>query len=128
MTQTHDIVGRGNRDGAALFQKWFTELNHTSEIGGQAAYVFVMGSMAELLRAFDLHLVFPEINSLQTAVRRAVLEPACSGVLLLFDADDDCPKELAQELETWAQEAAGDKASAVVIASREYEALSLIHI
>ena len=59
MTQTHDIVGRGNRDGAALFQKWFTELNHTSEIGGQAAYVFVMGSMAELLRVFDLPIVMP---------------------------------------------------------------------
>jgi benzoyl-CoA reductase subunit B len=74
MTQTHDIVGRGNRDGAALFQKWFTELNHTSEVGGQAAYVFVMGSMAELLRVFDLPIVMPEINSLQTAVRRVAHE------------------------------------------------------
>lgn len=37
---------------------------------GRAAYVFVMGSMAELLRVFDLPIVFPEINSLQTAVRR----------------------------------------------------------
>ena len=74
MAQTHDIVGRGNRDGAALFQKWFTELNHTSEIGGQAAYVFVMGSMAELLRVFDLPIVMPEINSLQTAVRRVAHE------------------------------------------------------
>ena len=74
MTQTHEIVGRGNRDGAALFQKWFTELNHTSAIGGQAAYVFVMGSMAELLRVFDLPIVMPEINSLQTAVRRVAHE------------------------------------------------------
>ncbi|HEX3279782.1 MAG TPA: 2-hydroxyacyl-CoA dehydratase family protein [Pyrinomonadaceae bacterium] len=74
MTQTHTIVGRGNRDGAALFQKWFTELNHTAESGGQAAYVFVMGSMAELLRVFDLPIVMPEINSLQTAVRRVAHE------------------------------------------------------
>ncbi|HLN98903.1 MAG TPA: 2-hydroxyacyl-CoA dehydratase family protein [Pyrinomonadaceae bacterium] len=74
MTQTHDIVGRGNRDGAALFQKWFTELNHTAETGSQAAYVFVMGSMAELLRVFDLPIVMPEINSLQTAVRRVAHE------------------------------------------------------
>ena len=41
-----------------------------AETGGQAAYVFVMGSMAEILRVFDLPMVFPEINSLQTAVRR----------------------------------------------------------
>lgn len=70
MNKTEDIVGRGNRDGAALFQKWFTELNQISENGGQTAYVFVMGSMAELLRTFDLPIVMPEINSLQTAVRR----------------------------------------------------------
>jgi len=68
------MVGRGNRDGAALFQSWFTELNHTAETGGQAAYVFVMGSMAELLRVFDLPIVMPEINSLQTAVRRVAHE------------------------------------------------------
>jgi benzoyl-CoA reductase subunit B len=74
MTATHDIVGRGNRDGAALFQSWFTELNQTAETGGQAAYVFVMGSMAELLRVFDLPIVMPEINSLQTAVRRVAHE------------------------------------------------------
>jgi benzoyl-CoA reductase subunit B len=74
MPQTHDIVGRGNRDGAALFQKWFTELNQTAATGGQAAYVFVMGSMAELLRVFDLPIVMPEINSLQTAVRRVAHE------------------------------------------------------
>ena len=74
MTQTHDIVGRGNRDGASLFQGWFTELNQTAETGGQAAYVFVMGSMAELLRVFDLPIVMPEINSLQTAVRRIAHE------------------------------------------------------
>jgi benzoyl-CoA reductase subunit B len=74
MAHTPDIVGRGNRDGAALFQKWFAELNQTAETGGQAAYVFVMGSMAELLRVFDLPVVMPEINSLQTAVRRVAHE------------------------------------------------------
>ncbi|HEX5882995.1 MAG TPA: 2-hydroxyacyl-CoA dehydratase family protein [Pyrinomonadaceae bacterium] len=74
MAHTPDIVGRGNRDGAALFQKWFAELNQTAETGGQAAYIFVMGSMAELLRVFDLPIVMPEINSLQTAVRRVAHE------------------------------------------------------
>ena len=33
-----------------------------------------MGSLAELLRTFDLPLVFPEINSLQTAVRHVAHE------------------------------------------------------
>jgi benzoyl-CoA reductase subunit B len=68
------IVGRGNREGADLFRQWFSELDRTAEQGGSAAYVFVMGSMSELLRTFNLPVVFPEINSLQTAVRRVAHE------------------------------------------------------
>jgi len=69
-----DLVGRGNREGAALFREWFDELNATAASGGQAAYVFVMGSINEILKTFDLPVVFPEINSLQTAVRRVAHE------------------------------------------------------
>ncbi len=67
---TGDIVGRGNAEGSELFRQWFQDLCEAAEQGGHAAYVFVMGSMAEVLRVFDLPIVFPEINSLQTAVRR----------------------------------------------------------
>ncbi len=68
------IVGRGNTDGAGLFRQWFEELDQAAQSGRGAAYVFVMGSLAELLRVFDFPLVFPEINSLQTAVRRVAHE------------------------------------------------------
>lgn len=68
------LVGRGNREGADLFRQWFTQLGRTAEEGGPAAYVFVMGSMAEILRTFNLPVVFPEINSLQLAVRRVAHE------------------------------------------------------
>ena len=73
-TITEEIVGRGNREGAQLFRDWFTSLNETAETGGLAAYVFVMGSMNEILKTFDLPVVFPEINSLQTAVRHVAHE------------------------------------------------------
>jgi benzoyl-CoA reductase subunit B len=65
-----DIVGRGNRDGARLFREWFERLTHAHANGEQAGYVFVMGSLVELLQSFEMHVVFPEINSLQTAVRK----------------------------------------------------------
>jgi benzoyl-CoA reductase subunit B len=71
---TAEIVGRGNKEGARLFRDWFDGLNQTAVQGDQAAYVFVMGSLAEILRVFDLPMVFPEINSLQTAVRRVAHE------------------------------------------------------
>jgi benzoyl-CoA reductase subunit B len=70
-TTGHDaLVGRGARDGGRLFREWYAGLTRASETGAQSAYVFVMGSLVELLRTFDLHVVFPEINSLQTAVRK----------------------------------------------------------
>ncbi|MBU36019.1 MAG: hypothetical protein CMG29_02255, partial [Candidatus Marinimicrobia bacterium] len=67
--QSKEIVGRGTREGATLFRDWFQDLTKKAEEGETAAYVFVMGSLAEILRVFDLPMVFPEINSLQTAVR-----------------------------------------------------------
>jgi benzoyl-CoA reductase subunit B len=73
-THTDSIVGRGNREGARLFRSWFDELTTAADQGRGAAYVFVMGSLGELLRTFDLPLVFPEINSLQTAVRHVAHE------------------------------------------------------
>ncbi|MBI3243053.1 MAG: 2-hydroxyacyl-CoA dehydratase [Chloroflexi bacterium] len=68
------IVGRGAKEGAQLFREWFQTLTEAPERGEKAAYVFVMGSMAEVLRTFDFHTVFPEINALQTAVRRVAHE------------------------------------------------------
>src|SRR3972149_3749799 len=68
------IVGRGAQEGAQLFRDWFQTLTQAPERGEQSAYVFVMGSLAEVLRVFDFHTVFPEINSLQTAVRRVAHE------------------------------------------------------
>ncbi|MFW6078629.1 MAG: 2-hydroxyacyl-CoA dehydratase subunit D [Gemmatimonadota bacterium] len=65
-----DVIGRGAREGRRLFDEWYADLTRASETGDPAAYVFVMGSLAELLRAFELHVVFPEINSLQTAVKK----------------------------------------------------------
>ena len=74
MHQDDPLIGRGLEQGAALFRQWFSTLDAAARRGESAAYVFVMGSVAELLRSFDLPLVFPEINSLQTAVRRVAHE------------------------------------------------------
>ena len=72
--RTDAHVGRGITQGAELFRRWFAGLDAAAERGQGGAYVFVMGSLAELLRTFDFPIVFPEINSLQTAVRRVAHE------------------------------------------------------
>ncbi len=66
----HDIVGRGNKEGGVLFRNWFNELTEQAELKKGVPYVFVMGSMNEILKSFDFPVVFPEVNSLQTAIRK----------------------------------------------------------
>jgi len=67
---SHDIVGRGNKEGGALFRQWFDQLTEQAEQNKSVPYVFVMGSMNEILKSFDFPVVFPEVNSLQTAIRK----------------------------------------------------------
>lgn len=58
-------------DGQRLMRDWYTGLAAARERGQHVANVFVMGNAIEILRSFDFQLVFPEINSLQTGVRKA---------------------------------------------------------
>ena len=69
MNSTTEILGRGHEQGSLLFKNWFDSLSGVAERNEASAYVFVMGSFVEILRCFDLPVVFPEINSLQMAVR-----------------------------------------------------------
>jgi hypothetical protein len=43
-------------------------------------------------------------------------------VLILLDADDDCPKDLADKLKAQCRAAHGDASVSIVVAKREYEA------
>jgi benzoyl-CoA reductase subunit B len=63
------LIGRAKREGNRLFKEWYQRLAEGPQRGEKAVYTFVMGSVAELLQAFGLNLVLPEINGLQTAVR-----------------------------------------------------------
>ncbi len=75
------ILGRGQAEGKRLFREWFERIDGAAQTGDRVAYVFVMGSLVEVLRCFDFLTVFPEINSLQTAVRKR------SGELLSYAED-----------------------------------------
>lgn len=44
------------------------------------------------------------------------------GILILLDADDDCPREIAEQLLARAKAARPDRSIAVVVANREFEA------
>jgi hypothetical protein len=59
---------------------------------------------------------------MREAVRLALRQEGCAAILILFDSDDDCPGEKGPEVQTWAQNEAGETPCAVVLAHREYEA------
>ena len=105
--------------------------------GDEAALPLLLRRLRDEAQAWGLEVGRPhrkrrtqlvKKDSLQSAVRVAGLREDCAGILVLFDADDDCPKELAPILEEWAREAAGGKPCAVVMANREYEAWFLASI
>jgi benzoyl-CoA reductase subunit B len=60
--------------GQRLVNLWLEHIGTAKAREQPVAYVFVMGNAIEILRAFGFELVFPEINSLQTGVRRAAPE------------------------------------------------------
>jgi hypothetical protein len=64
---------------------------------------------------------FRSREPVQSAIRLALLQPACAAIVILFDGEDDCPKTLAEQVRNWAKEAAGTVPCDVVIAYREYE-------
>jgi hypothetical protein len=63
-----------------------------------------------------------ERDALQRSIRLALLQPDVGAVLVIFDADNDCPKELAPRLDAWAKEIGSPLPVAIVMAMREFEA------
>jgi len=61
----------------------------------------------------------PLRRAVQVALRQ---ERGCDGILVLFDADKDCPKELVLQAQAWARAEAGRTPCEIVIAHHEYEA------
>jgi hypothetical protein len=60
--------------------------------------------------------------AVRKAVRLATMQPECVAILLLFDADEDCPKDMAPRVEAWAKSEARTIPCAVVMPNHEYEA------
>ena len=62
------------------------------------------------------------------AVELALMREGCGGIVILFDADDDCPGELGPKVLEWASAAARGVRCAVALANREYEAWFLASV
>lgn len=92
----------------------------------------------ELVPNLDLRIARPIRRSRKKLVKPNELEKAVDfaarqvrpprAVLVLIDADDDCPAELGPQLVLRAKQARSDVATGVVLAKREFEAWFLAAI
>jgi len=67
-------------------------------------------------------------NGVRKAVQLARLQPDCAAIIIIFDSDDDCPKDIALPIQAWAQNESNPIPCFVVIPTREFEAWFLATI
>lgn len=105
--------------------------------GDEAATPVLLRRLVGVAEAWEIQIARPhrrkrsllvQRDTLVSAIRVARLTEGCAAILVLLDADDDCPKELAPRLTQWAREAADPIPCEVVVANREYEAWLLAGI
>jgi hypothetical protein len=60
-------------------------------------------------------------EGLKRYIQMARSQPGCKAILVMFDADDDCPKENVPQWLQWAQEAAKPLPCSLVLPNKEYE-------
>ena len=67
-------------------------------------------------------------DGIHKSVNLAKIQKDCKGILILFDSEDECPREKAPRLHAWALQEAGGMPCQVVLAYREYETWFLASI
>ena len=81
--------------------------------------------------AFDIDIARPhrrtrselaKIETLKNAVQIVLKNADCGAVIVILDADDDCPKEMAPALDAAVKEECRFLPAGVVVANKEFEA------
>ena len=74
-TTSQETPPAPQKESSMLLQKqmladYFDDLGRARETGRKVVYTFVPGNLTELIRSFDLLPVYPEINALQSGMRK----------------------------------------------------------
>lgn len=71
MSATQDVIKESSMVvQKAMLAEYFQELAQAGETGKKVVYTFVPGNITELMLAFDTLPVYPEINALQSGMRK----------------------------------------------------------
>jgi benzoyl-CoA reductase subunit B len=72
-----------------LMLRWYERLDESARTGSPPAVsLMVSGNCVELLEAFDVLPIYPEVNALQLAIRHQSLEPILAAEELGYAADN----------------------------------------
>jgi len=87
MTEYRGEIHRRQKE---LMQRWYARLDESARTGWPPAIcLMISGNCVELLEAFGIVPIYPEINALQLAIRHQALEPILVAEELGY-ATDNC--------------------------------------
>jgi hypothetical protein len=98
--------------------------------GEVSAVPVLIRNLSHLMSVYDIRVGSPirrhrsklvKRDTLEQAIKLAKIQTGCRAIVVLLDADDDCPKTVAPNLQQWASRAARPLACSVVVANKEYE-------
>ncbi|MBI2462390.1 MAG: 2-hydroxyacyl-CoA dehydratase [Candidatus Rokubacteria bacterium] len=69
----HGYHGNVHERSKALMEAWAAESARRARTGEPSATIMISGNCVEILRAFDIHPLFPEVSALQMAIRKQSL-------------------------------------------------------
>ncbi|MBI3097263.1 MAG: 2-hydroxyacyl-CoA dehydratase [Planctomycetes bacterium] len=68
-----DYKGTVHEHSKRIMGAWYDTLAQAAKTGAPSAYIMITGNCVEILRAFDIAPIFPEVNALQLAIRKQSL-------------------------------------------------------
>jgi benzoyl-CoA reductase subunit B len=71
-----------------LMSRWYADLDRAADTGEPTADLMISGNCVEILRAFDIHPIYPEINALQLAIRKQSLPALLKSEEMGYSTDN----------------------------------------
>jgi benzoyl-CoA reductase subunit B len=71
-----------------ILTEYYDQLAGAAKTGAPAGFLMISGNCVEILRAFDMHPVFPEVNALQLAIRKQSLPMILKAEQMGYSSDN----------------------------------------
>ncbi|MBI4736338.1 MAG: 2-hydroxyacyl-CoA dehydratase [candidate division NC10 bacterium] len=77
-----------NDHSKRIMTEYYDQLARAAKGGEPSGFLMISGNCVEILRAFDMHPVFPEVNALQLAIRKQSLPMILKAEQMGYSSDN----------------------------------------